>query len=316
MSIFIDPSSKEYLLIMQYANCGDLQNYLENNFKTLTWNDKKKLALQIANGLNYLHNENILHRDLNIVIHDGYAKITDFGISKNMNTQNSSIHIGTFGRIPYVDPEKLKNLDFQYVKASDIYSYGVIMWEISSGFPPFKCLTSQPDQALLHIKICEGHPIKEKTDLKIDNSIYEDQNISNETEIDNSNEVIWEPATSHGLASAIIHAYTFSILSPDDVWLTIPQGQEEVFIDSQDIIVYINGNFLGNWLKTISRLSDSTEQRFKKVGLKQLLECDFSTSTSASITASQVILLDSIKKYCMRGGCGIPKVTLDGTLEN
>ncbi|CAI2179065.1 17390_t:CDS:10 [Funneliformis geosporum] len=305
--------------------------------------DKRPNMQQVVSSLDYTYK----------IIHDGYAKITDFGISKNMNTQNSSIHIGTFGRIPYVDPEKLKNLDFQYVKASDIYSYGVIMWEISSGFPPFKCLTSQPDQALLHIKICEGHrekaiegtpkdyeelykecwdampekrpnikkvskeieemiiekkkpAIKEKTDLKIDNSIYEDQNISNETEIDNSNEVIWEPATSHGLASAIIHAYTFSILSPDDVWLTIPQGQEEVFIDSQDIIVYINGNFLGNWLKTISRLSDSTEQRFKKVGLKQLLECDFSTSTSASITASQVILLDSIKKYCMRGGCGTP----------
>ena len=49
---------------MEYANCGDLQNYLKNNFKNLNWSDKKKLAFQIADGLNYLHNENILHRDL------------------------------------------------------------------------------------------------------------------------------------------------------------------------------------------------------------------------------------------------------------
>jgi serine/threonine protein kinase len=49
---------------MQYANDGDLQNYLKNNFMNLTWDDKKKLAFQIADGLNYLHNENILHRDL------------------------------------------------------------------------------------------------------------------------------------------------------------------------------------------------------------------------------------------------------------
>ena len=49
---------------MQYASDGDLQNYLKNNFKNLTWYDKKKLAFQIADGLNYLHNENILHRDL------------------------------------------------------------------------------------------------------------------------------------------------------------------------------------------------------------------------------------------------------------
>ena len=49
---------------MQYADGGDLQHYLKNNFKRLTWNDKKKLAFQIAEGLNYLHNENVLHRDL------------------------------------------------------------------------------------------------------------------------------------------------------------------------------------------------------------------------------------------------------------
>ena len=49
---------------MQYADGGDLENYLKNNFERLTWDDKKKLAFQIADGLNYLHNENILHRDL------------------------------------------------------------------------------------------------------------------------------------------------------------------------------------------------------------------------------------------------------------
>ena len=56
--------TKEYLLVMQYADGGDLENYLKNNFERVTWNDKKKLAFQIADGLNYLHNENILHRDL------------------------------------------------------------------------------------------------------------------------------------------------------------------------------------------------------------------------------------------------------------
>ena len=54
---------------MQYANDGDLQNYLKNNFNKLSWNDKKKLAFQIADGLNYLHNENVLHRDLVSIIY-------------------------------------------------------------------------------------------------------------------------------------------------------------------------------------------------------------------------------------------------------
>ncbi|CAI2163247.1 13950_t:CDS:2 [Funneliformis geosporum] len=131
--------TKEFLLVMEYANGGNLQNYLNHNFKDLTWNDKKKLAFQIADGLNYLHNEDVLHRDLhskNIVIHENNAKITDFGISKVEN--HTTIFIGTFCKVAYMEPQILANPKFQYIKASDIYSYGVLMWEISSGYPPFR----------------------------------------------------------------------------------------------------------------------------------------------------------------------------------
>ncbi|GBC52516.2 kinase-like domain-containing protein [Rhizophagus irregularis DAOM 181602=DAOM 197198] len=136
----LDPKTNEYLLIMQYANGGDLQNYLKNNFENLTWNDKKKLAFQIADGLKYLHYENILHRDLhskNIVIHESNAKITGFGISKSQNNQTSA-YIGNFGVIAYTGPERLKNPESPYTKSSDIYSFSVLMWEISSGHPPFE----------------------------------------------------------------------------------------------------------------------------------------------------------------------------------
>ncbi|CAB4472882.1 unnamed protein product [Rhizophagus irregularis] len=136
--ISLDQNTSEYHLIMQYANGGDLQNYLKENFMNLTWNDKKKLAFQIADGLNYLHNENILHRDLhskNIVIHNSNAKITDFGISKDQNNQTSMAYI-------------------------DIYSFGVLMWEISSGFPPFK---DNDNRVALAISINTG--IREVTAL-------------------------------------------------------------------------------------------------------------------------------------------------------
>ncbi|CAI2166978.1 19844_t:CDS:2 [Funneliformis geosporum] len=71
----------------------------------------------------------------NIVIHNKIAKITDFGFSKIEN--NSTIHIGVCGRAAYIEPQILANPKFQYIKASDIYSYGVLMWEISSGYSPF-----------------------------------------------------------------------------------------------------------------------------------------------------------------------------------
>ena len=49
---------------MEYANEGDLRMYLSKNFESLDWNKKFRLALDITNGLHYLHNEDILHRDL------------------------------------------------------------------------------------------------------------------------------------------------------------------------------------------------------------------------------------------------------------
>ncbi len=53
---------------MEYADGGNLQSYLEKNFNNLSWDNKKNLAFQIATGLSYLHNENILHKDLVSII--------------------------------------------------------------------------------------------------------------------------------------------------------------------------------------------------------------------------------------------------------
>ena len=49
---------------MEYADDGNLQSYLKKNFDNLSWDNKKDLAFQIAKGIGYLHNENILHKDL------------------------------------------------------------------------------------------------------------------------------------------------------------------------------------------------------------------------------------------------------------
>ena len=54
----------EYAIVMEFADEGNLKNYLSRNFERLDWNKKFRLALDITNGLHYLHKENILHRDL------------------------------------------------------------------------------------------------------------------------------------------------------------------------------------------------------------------------------------------------------------
>ena len=55
--------SKNYLLVMEYADSGPLKNYLKKNFNNLTWDDKYNLAYQLACVVSCLHNEGIVHRD-------------------------------------------------------------------------------------------------------------------------------------------------------------------------------------------------------------------------------------------------------------
>jgi len=140
---------------MQYADGGDLRNYLQRNFSRLTWEGKIKLAYQITGGIKYLHGENILHRDLhskNIVIHQGEAKIIDLGIAKSTETE-TNLHSGVFGMISYIDPKLLESNSYKYNKKSDIYSLGVLMWELSSGHPPFD---NNEDIRLLKINLICG----------------------------------------------------------------------------------------------------------------------------------------------------------------
>ncbi|PKK75539.1 kinase-like protein [Rhizophagus irregularis] len=139
LGINLDESTKEILLIMQYADSGNLRQYLEQTFLELTWNDKIKLAYQITEGIKFLQGENILHRNLhskNIVIHRGEAKIIGLTIAKSTEIE-THFYSGLFGVISYIDPKLLEDYTYEYNYKSDIYSLGVLMWELSSGYPPF-----------------------------------------------------------------------------------------------------------------------------------------------------------------------------------
>ena len=70
------------------------------------------------------------------MIHQGEAKIIDLGTAKSIGTE-TNLHSGIFGMISYIDPKLLEDYSYQYNKKSDIYSLGVLMWELSSGKPPF-----------------------------------------------------------------------------------------------------------------------------------------------------------------------------------
>jgi len=74
---------------MEYADGGNLQSYLEKNFNNLSWDNKIDLAFQIAKGLSYLHNENILHKDLVsivflFILFNNFIDINIFFLKKNI----------------------------------------------------------------------------------------------------------------------------------------------------------------------------------------------------------------------------------------
>ncbi|RIB29869.1 kinase-like domain-containing protein [Gigaspora rosea] len=146
-----------YYMVLEFATDRNLRKYLEKNFMNLQWTDKLRIAKEIVMGLMFLHNNNIVHQDLhskNILISQGQIKITDLGLSKRTNeiliSSSSTVH-----EMPaYIEPQCSVNKTYKCDKKSDIYSLGVILWEISSGKPPFQFF--EPT-ANLHLHIYQGN---------------------------------------------------------------------------------------------------------------------------------------------------------------
>ncbi|GBC04710.1 hypothetical protein RclHR1_05820002 [Rhizophagus clarus] len=146
-----DPVTQEYMLIMNYADGGNLHNYLQKNFINITWETKIHILWEISSGLRYIHKNNFIHRDIhsgNILL-SKYWQIGDLGLSQPANS--NSPNNGIYGVIPYVAPEIFESGEFS--KKSDIYSLGMIMWELTTGCKPFADI--EHDASLI-CKIIDG----------------------------------------------------------------------------------------------------------------------------------------------------------------
>ncbi|CAG8769978.1 4034_t:CDS:2, partial [Racocetra persica] len=159
LSIFgysYNPQNDDYFMVLQYAEGGNLRQYLENNHSKLSWTDKVRIIIDIASGLQYIHNHDIVHLSLhphNILLHNEQLMISDLGISKSI-PQKSSI----YPTLPYIDPNYFASpTTYPRDKHLDIYSLGVIMHDISSGKRPFENL---PYNQFLAIRLLEGLRLK------------------------------------------------------------------------------------------------------------------------------------------------------------
>lgn len=125
-----------YYIVMELIDGITLKKYIEEKGK-LTVKEAVGISLQIANGLDAAHRNNIIHRDIkpqNILIaRDGTAKVTDFGIAKAASS--NTITANAMGSVHYISPEQARG-GYSDEK-SDVYSLGVTMYEMLCGVLPF-----------------------------------------------------------------------------------------------------------------------------------------------------------------------------------
>ncbi|CAB4409579.1 unnamed protein product [Rhizophagus irregularis] len=158
-----NPSDGNYMLVIYKLDYG-LREYLQQNHNKLTWKRRIQIIDIIVDGILKIHGENAIHRDLhsgNILLSTTDIRISDLGFCGPADKPLNSI----YGNLPYIAPEVISGKETSF--ASDIYSIGMLMWEISSGQPPFINFENDYELALKIIngmrpKIVPGTPLEYK----------------------------------------------------------------------------------------------------------------------------------------------------------
>ncbi|KAG5178184.1 kinase-like domain-containing protein [Tribonema minus] len=137
-------TTEDLTLVMQYMRRGSLNRVLcsENAWREVTPEMRHRLLCDVAQGMQYLHDRNVYHRDLkshNVLLTDDWrAVLTDFGMSKTCSAITAATHAkSTYagGTLAWTAPEVFKprvggghrsNFTFK----SDVYSYGIVVWEV------------------------------------------------------------------------------------------------------------------------------------------------------------------------------------------
>ncbi len=148
-----------YYIVMELVQGRTLKEIIQEQGK-LSWKWSLKVAIQIAKALDTAHKNNIIHRDIkphNIIItEEGTAKVTDFGIAKAVSNSTITAFGTTLGSVHYFSPEHARG-GFTDAK-SDLYSLGVVLYEMLTGKVPFEADTPV-SVALMHMQEKPVEPI-------------------------------------------------------------------------------------------------------------------------------------------------------------
>ena len=143
------------MIVMKYVENGSLRQHLNKNFNSLNWSNKLFNLYTIAKGLANIHDKELIHRDFhcgNILNYDTTTStITDLGLCKPANEKSENSEKRIYGVLPYVAPEVLRGKE--YTQESDIYGFGIIAYELCTGYPPYHDINHDESLAM---RICNG----------------------------------------------------------------------------------------------------------------------------------------------------------------
>ena len=134
----IDEVEGECFICMEYVESKSITELIKE--KTLSITEVLNISVQIAEGLNAAHKKGIVHRDIksdNIMLTaEGLVKIMDFGLAKLRGVSRVTKEGTTLGTMPYMSPEQVQGMEVD--QRSDIFSFGVVLYEMIAGQLPFK----------------------------------------------------------------------------------------------------------------------------------------------------------------------------------
>jgi len=136
----VSRSSEMEYIVMELLDGITLKQYMQKKGNKLNWREALHFATQIVKGLGHAHSRGIIHRDIKphnvMVLRDGSVKVADFGIARMLSASHSTMTQEALGSVHYISPEQARGSSID--ERSDLYSAGVVLYEMITGRLPFE----------------------------------------------------------------------------------------------------------------------------------------------------------------------------------